>query len=223
MSTVLGLVLCGGESRRMGKDKAQLDLAGTSLIRRALDVIEPLADELVLGTGSAARYKELGLDCVLDSIEDAGPLAGLCAGLELAEQRGHEWLTILACDTPRLDTSLYRVLLETARSKSADACLLRSASGVEPLCAVYRVTCLASVRDSLASGQRKLIAFHGAVEIAFVTEADLPERLQGADLTFNVNTPQELEAERKRLASQNSTDLPRQKKRPTLASAESIA
>ena len=222
MVSVLGLVLCGGESRRMGKDKALLELACTSLIRRALAVVQPLVDELVIGTGEASRYPELGIECVLDVVPGAGPLAGLCAGLELAEARGHEWIAVLACDTPRLEVDLFRVLLATARGDDVDACLFESASGMEPLCGVYRVSCLGPIRSALDSGRLRLRGFHDQIRISFVTEAQLPPRLRGADLSFNVNTPLELDEERSRLSGGLPPHPSRPKKSPMRASAERI-
>ncbi|MFT4709190.1 MAG: molybdopterin-guanine dinucleotide biosynthesis protein A [Planctomycetota bacterium] len=204
MKGVLGLVLCGGESRRMGMDKALLDLAGSNLLQRAVDVITPLADEVFLGTGVAPRYPELGLECLLDVQAGVGPLAGLSSGLEALEARGAEWLVLVACDTPRLDTGLFRILLERAVAVDADACLLESDSGMEPMCAVYRRSCAGPVRAALQGGQRRMRSFHGDITVGLVQEHELPEPMRGKQLGFNVNTPVELAEEKARLEGKSN-------------------
>ena len=73
----LGVVLCGGQSRRMGRDKARLVLEGETLVSRAIRALDAVSDEVVLATGERPRYPESGRRCVLDSVPDGGPLAGL--------------------------------------------------------------------------------------------------------------------------------------------------
>ena len=203
MKGVLGLVLCGGESRRMGRDKALLPLGGSSLLDRSVDVLSPLVDEVFLGTGDGPRYPELGLECLLDVQAGVGPLAGLCAGLEALEARGAEWLVLVACDTPRLDTSLFRVLLERAVAVGADACLLESDGGMEPMCAVYRRTCAGPVRAALEGGERRMRSFHGDITVGLVQERELPKSMRDKQLGFNVNTPAELAEEEARRQGQD--------------------
>lgn len=158
---VVGVVFCGGRSRRMGSDKAELEVPGRpgmTLLERALQVLDGVADSVVLATGAAPRYEALGRTCVLDQVTDAGPLAGLSAALE---NTGAEWLCALACDMPDVDATLVQKLLDHARENELDVCLLETESGVEPLCAVYRRTCREAVSQSLVSGEFKMVGFHG--------------------------------------------------------------
>ncbi|MDF1800134.1 MAG: molybdenum cofactor guanylyltransferase [Planctomycetota bacterium] len=191
-----GLVLCGGRSRRMGSDKAVLDLAGTRLIDLAVAALTPLTEAVVLATGEAPRYLELGLDTVLDSHAGCGPLGGLVAGLEHAKLHDRDPVLVLACDTPRASARLFELLVERLESSSADACLLRTAEGIEPLYAVYKTSCAAPARAALAAGQRRMNAFHEAVELAFLDETELPHELAERRPATNLNTPSEYEAER---------------------------
>lgn len=178
----------------MGADKALLDLAGARLIDRAVAALEPLVGEVVLATGSAPRYRETGLPTVQDVLPDAGPLAGLVAGLERAADRGAEAVLALACDTPRADARLYAQLL--AALGDADACLLRTPDGPEPLCAVYRTTCAAPARAALAAGRRRMTAFHDEVRLTWVDLDELPRDLADSRPDTNVNTPEQYKAER---------------------------
>jgi len=193
---VVGLVLCGGRSSRMGTDKALLDLGGRALIRYPMRALAGAADEVLLACGSEARYAELGAPLVLDAIEDGGPLAGLVAGLEAAAARGARWVAVLAVDLPGADTAVVDALVRRARERDLDACLLELERGVQPTFAVYHTRCAAPARRALAAGERRLVSFHAlpvegrAARIERVRPVEL-----GADeaVAVNLNTPAELE------------------------------
>ena len=97
-------VLCGGRSRRMGRDKALLRLGDQTLLERTVGVLSRLAPRVYLACGAEERYAELGLECVLDRLPDGGPLAGLEAALTRLQADGGGWLGILACDMPRAES-----------------------------------------------------------------------------------------------------------------------
>lgn len=203
---VTGVVLCGGMSRRMGLDKARLELGDEPLLERAARVLAPLAREVVIACGSEPRYAELGFRLALDDEGVDGPLAGLAAGLAAA---GTEWVLALACDMPRVRTEDYRRLLARANAHGAggsDVCVYASARGVEPLCAVYRATCLAPMRTALANGERKATGFwnlrgaDGRPLAIERIEVELGADDQGgSDMFYNLNTPEDLARERRRL------------------------
>jgi molybdopterin-guanine dinucleotide biosynthesis protein A len=198
---VLGVVLCGGRSRRMGRDKALVELGGRRLIEYPLEVLAGVAGAALLACGPEPRYAELGLECALDEPGlGHGPLAGLLAGLEAARRRGCEWIALLACDMPRADRGLLCAMLRRARERELDACLLESESGLEPLFGVYRTTCAAPVRAALRAGQRRVVAFHpfGVEGRALRVESCLPAELVAsapADPARNLNRPEDLERE----------------------------
>ncbi|MEW6072334.1 MAG: molybdenum cofactor guanylyltransferase [Planctomycetota bacterium] len=196
-----GVVLCGGASRRMGRDKAGLDLGDRTLLERTVAIVAGRAPRVLLACGPAARYRELGPELVLDRSPDAGPLAGLEAALaRLAEGEGREgWLLVLACDMPRARGEVFDLLLERARARRADACLLATGAGLEPLYAVYHTRCLPAVRAALAAGERRMVSFHagfGPLAVATLAAAELPPALGGEGCARNLNTPRELAEER---------------------------
>jgi len=206
-----GVVFCGGASRRMGRDKALLELDGRSLVARAAHALAEVAPRVLLASGSAPRYPELGLESVLDSTAGTGPLAGLAAALERVEREGVAWLLALACDMPNVPGEVFRRLLARARAEHADACLLatrpmgpggpgagRPAGDVEPLVAVYGTSALSAVRAALARGEQRLNSFHADVRIARLALAELEPRF--ADCARNVNTPDDFRAAGGRLA-----------------------
>jgi molybdopterin-guanine dinucleotide biosynthesis protein A len=190
-----GVVLCGGASRRMGRDKARLELGGTSLIARAAQALGGVVARVVLASGAAPRYPELGLECVLDELPEAGPLAGLAAALARFERDGVGHVLVLACDMPRVRPAALAELLARARASGADVVLVATPAGPEPLLGAYHVRVLPAVRAALARGERRMLAFHAGLRVLWVPEAELE---RGA--ARNLNTPEEFLAEGGRLA-----------------------
>jgi molybdopterin-guanine dinucleotide biosynthesis protein A len=182
----LGVVFCGGASRRMGRDKAGLLLEGRTLLERALAVLDALVPEVVLASGAAPRNPELGRACLLDEEAGVGPLAGLAAALAHAEGQGMERICVLACDMPAVTPEVLRGLL--ARAGAAEVCLLATEKGLEPLCGVYHVRALPAVRAALARGARRMDSFHAEVRVERVPEAEL-----APGCARNLNTPEDYE------------------------------
>jgi molybdopterin-guanine dinucleotide biosynthesis protein A len=180
----------------MGSDKAVLRVSGSTLLERAVADLESIAAETLLACGPSARYAELGRPLVTDRHADGGPLAGIEAALARART---EWLAVLACDMPRADPRVLLAVLERAEKEDLDGCFLETANGVEPLCAVYRRTCLASMSTALASGERKITSFLRFAKasgelprVGRLPESELPAELAGRDVARNLNTPEDL-------------------------------
>lgn len=184
-----GVVFCGGQSRRMGRDKALILLGGATLIERATRVLLELTPRVLLASGPTPRYPELGFECVLDRGPDLGPLGGLEAALARVEAAGGRHVLAVACDMPRVTAGVLRALLERARAEEADVTLVATPDGEEPLCAVYAVGVLPAVRRALAAGERRMNAFHDAVRVLRVPEGELEP-----GCAANLNTPAELAA-----------------------------
>ncbi len=185
----------------MGRDKAELELGGVRLVDHALASLERVASRILVASGETQRFREFELECVLDPVKDGGPLAGLVAGLEAARSR---WLAVVACDMPRVDSEVLLRLVDRARREGLDAALFATRAGPEPLCAVYSTACLASAREALESGERRMNSFHGGrdglrkldVRAFTAHELGLPEL--GDDPAANLNTPEDLARERAR-------------------------
>jgi molybdopterin-guanine dinucleotide biosynthesis protein A len=208
-----GVVVCGGASRRMGRDKATIDLAGRTLLERAVAALTPSVDAVLLATGAEPRYAQLGLGCVLDRAPGAGPLAGLEAALAAALAADSAArapavgarVAVLAVDMPGVDSALVAALCERAERDDADALLLATESGVEPLCGVYHVRVLPAVRAALDAGERRMTAFtaHPLADGRRPRIETLdPRALGAAHATLNVNDPRDLAAARGHLATE---------------------
>jgi molybdopterin-guanine dinucleotide biosynthesis protein A len=206
---VVGVLLCGGRSERMGADKALLDLGGTRLMAYPLAALGAVSDEVLLACGREPRYVELGLALALDPVADGGPLAGLVAGLERALADGAQWACVLACDMPQASAEVLSGLLQRARSQDLDVCLLGLERGSQPAFAVYRTLCAGPARVALEAGERRLVSFHtderharAALGRALRVEVVPVEALSAREGTaLNVNTPAELERARRSLSA----------------------
>ena len=192
---VTGAVLCGGVSRRMGTDKGGLMLGEESLVARSVRALSLVSSEVLLSCGSEPKYSELGLRPVLDSCADAGPLAGITASMEACDS---EWLAVLACDLPRIVSDVPSALLDHAASLGLDVCMLSSDGQVEPLIAVYRRSCLWSMREAIRLGLRRVDSFHSvpgedgrSLSVGVLEVAALPRGVRELDVTMNLNTPAE--------------------------------
>ncbi|MFT5288049.1 MAG: molybdopterin-guanine dinucleotide biosynthesis protein A [Planctomycetota bacterium] len=160
LEKLVGLVLCGGKSQRMGEDKAQLDFEGDTLLERACGFLERDTLEVVLSTGKAPRGDSSRRQ-VADLRSDAGPLAGLEAGLsDISERYGAAWVLVLACDMPRAERDLFDHLLAAAQLIGADAAMFSSDAGDEPLFAVYHTRLLPAITAALDAGRRRMNSFH---------------------------------------------------------------
>lgn len=200
-SEVIGAVLAGGRSRRMGRDKLALDVGGKTVLERAIDALKmaELTCVVVLRDGQDPP-PTTGLMAVLrDQVEDAGPLGGLHA---LLSWLPNEWALAVPCDQPLLNRALLRGFA-AQRSDDIDAVVGRSPSGIEPLPGLYRRTCLPAVEETLASGKRSLLDLFSLIRLREVP-ADMLRQWDPDLLSYvNVNTPADLARARSLASSAN--------------------
>lgn len=169
-SDLTGLILAGGKSRRFGSDKARFEVAGRAMIEHVIEVVAVVADPLLISVAEeTVGFEAWGIPQVVDQYKDAGPLAGLHAGLLAAET---PWVLAVTCDVPFLTHEVLHTLLE-ARGPSADVVAARTPDGrTHPLCACYRKTLLPVIETQL---EEKTLALHALLDrIKNVTFVDLP-------------------------------------------------
>lgn len=190
-----GIVVCGGQSRRMGADKARLALDGHSFLERASGLLGERCGQVVLACGPEERYADAGLPLVLDEVPDGGPLAGIAAGLAALETK---YAVVLPLDMPRVSSAVIAALQARAQAEQLDVLFLAGERGVEPLCAVYGRAALPAMRRALAAGDRKVTSFMrpehqgDALRVGELPLAELREHGIAPDCLENVNTPQDL-------------------------------
>ncbi len=189
---VVGFVVAGGHSRRMGRDKALLPWDGGTLLDHAITRLGAVCREVRVLSGQELRYADRGRPVHVDALADGGPLAGLGTALSVAAPRS---VLLLGVDMPFVTDTL----LAHVRDALAgwDAAVPAVAEGAEPLCAAYAAACSAPVQEALASGERKMTSFWPRVRVRVLTDADLARFGPGARLFRNLNDPYEYSAARR--------------------------
>lgn len=189
-----GIVLSGGSSQRMGRNKALMELDGQTLIGRTLGKLSRLCDELIISANDVELYAHLPARVIPDVIPGRGALSGIHASL--AEMR-HERAVVVACDMPFLSLPLLRFMVAVA--PGYDVVVPRLGGYYEPLHAVYSASCIAPIEQLLAAGPQRIVGLFERVRVREVTQDQV--RLFRAALSFvNVNTPEDW-AEAQRLSS----------------------
>ena len=179
-----GAVMAGGQSRRLGRDKALLVVAGETLLARALRIVgQVTAEQFVIGPAER-REQAPGIQVLADELPGSGPLGGIYTALRAAR---HEHLLVVACDMPFLNPALLRYLLSLG--SGYDVVLPRVDGRGEQLHAVYARSCIEPVAAQLESGDFKIDRFFERVRVRSVEEDEL--RRHDPDLRSfrNVNTP----------------------------------
>ncbi|MDQ8186178.1 molybdenum cofactor guanylyltransferase [Pelagicoccus sp. SDUM812002] len=193
---ILGLVLCGGKSSRMGFDKGEIELEpGISLLERQLRLLAPFCRSLAVGVGPEGR-KERKLTASVVAVHDIegmeGPMAGVIAALRLA--RGKAVLAI-ACDMPFLQEGDLLLLLSRRNPERLASAFVASDGAPDPMCAIYEASALSELEQAAASGKLSLRRFLKGSEV---------ELLQAPNPTImaSVNDPKALLEARVRISSE---------------------
>jgi molybdopterin-guanine dinucleotide biosynthesis protein A len=179
-------ILAGGKSRRFGSNKALFKIAGQAVIERVIAAVPP-AHPVFIITNLPAEYAHLGLPTLPDNYPDAGPLAGIQAGLADSPR---EWNFFLACDFPCLRTAVIEEIGAALFNKNredggAQVILPETAEGLQPLCALWSKSTLPFVEAALNGGQRSVRAVLAKLSLHRVLLTQ-PEAL------LNLNTPEDL-------------------------------
>ena len=185
------IVLAGGGGKRLGTDKAFLEIGGQVLIEGIVEKMARIGDEVIIVTNSPQRYGHLEARVVGDVYPGKGALGGMYSGLKAA--RNHHSL-VVACDMPFLDLKLLRYMI--LLSPGQDVVIPRVGGLTEPLHAIYSKQCLQPIERVLAGGGGRIIDFFPEVRVRYIEEQEIklfdPQCLS----FFNINTPADLEKAR---------------------------
>lgn len=190
------IILAGGQSSRMGCDKALISIAGVPLLRSIYNIALQCTPLVFVVTPWQEKYRDiLPSQCkfipeimeennITGEIKTQGPLLGFMEGLKLVET---EWILLLACDLPLLNFDVLQDAIKQLNHVSDEiiAVLPRHHKGWEPLCGFYRRSCLSKLRDFINSGGR---SFQQWLVKHPVKELNLLDQ----QILFNCNTPDEL-------------------------------
>ena len=184
--SVSAAIMAGGKSKRMGQDKAWIELDGEPLIQRVATVLAEVADEVIV-VANEPRYASLGLRVVRDKYPAGGALGGIATGVAAAS---HDTVLVAACDMPFLSAEMWRLLL--SHVGEADVVIPRVGGEYETLHALYTKACVPQMARAIAENHLRVIAFFDQVRVLAIDEPEL----RAVDPTLrsftNVNTPEEL-------------------------------
>ena len=182
-------MLAGGKSRRFGRSKVFAPLAGAPLASWGVRALQSAGLPVGVVSDEEGVEAVLGVPARPDLEADLGPIGGLWTALQWAGERGDHGVLLLGCDMPLVGEALIRTILDW--NDDAPAVVPVGSEGPEPLCALYRSTCMPEVERRLHSSDRSLRGLAKAVGAAFIGE-DAVARVADAQTTFlNVNTVRE--------------------------------
>jgi molybdopterin-guanine dinucleotide biosynthesis protein A len=182
-----GLVLCGGGSLRMGREKALISVGGRPLVLHVAGLLAQAAEPVLLAPGQVGRLGSLGHPEVEDAAPGSGPLGGLVAGLAASP---HPLLAVAAVDMPFASPRLFTLL--SGRLEGEDAVVPRTGWGSEPLHAVYATAALPRLRAALAEGELALQAVLARLRVRWVDEDEWSTADPSGRFAVNLNREEDL-------------------------------
>jgi molybdopterin-guanine dinucleotide biosynthesis protein A len=169
VSDVSAIILAGGKSTRLGRDKASEQLLGVSLLQRVVSSVERLAGEIIVVSAAGQKLPALKVSLPIRTIEDVhaefGPLGGIYSGLRAVTA---PYALTVACDMPLLQPTLLSGLLRLATDDYDAVIPTNELALPEPLCAVYNRRCLAAIESQLSAGALKVALFLDKVRVRYV-------------------------------------------------------
>ena len=206
ISGVTGVILAGGESRRMGSDKSLLPIDGARFIDHVYARLAGLFDEVLIVTNSPELYAEIPCRKVPDIYYGQGALAGIHSGVAHAR---HSSAFVVGCDMPFVSGDLVRLIC-TAGAQG-DLVLPHSSAGHEPLHALYGKACLPAMEMALQADQQRIAGFFDRVRVVEIPAARV-QQVDPQERSFrNINTPEEYFQLREQAIDINLTSEPARK------------
>lgn len=193
LTSPLGAILAGGQSRRFGAPKALAEIDGVPIIARVRDALLGAAADVVLITGQPELFAGLQLPARPDAAEGAGVLSGVHTALLWAREAGHGAVFCVACDMPFLSAPLLRRLCKRWEESGADAVVPASSGplGFEPLYALYSAAALPEVEARVRRGECALGRLIDALDTDRLPLAEVLRFGDPDTLFLNVNTPED--------------------------------
>ncbi|MFN8456993.1 MAG: molybdenum cofactor guanylyltransferase [Anaerolineae bacterium] len=180
-------ILAGGQSRRMGQDKAFLPVGGRPVIERVIAAVTPLTDDLFISANTPDKFAPYGLSVVPDVYPDKAALGGIYSVIGAA-RHGH--VLVVACDLPFLNVALLQHLIDLASTADVIAPLIQPPQP-ETLHAVYSRNCLLPIQKRLLANQLRVIGFFEDVSVRYVGREEVAQFDPNFHSFINMNTPQD--------------------------------
>lgn len=151
-NTITGIILAGGKSRRMGREKPLIEINGKSLIQTSIDLLSPFCSEVIISANSDI-YNQFGKKVIKDEIANCGPIGGIYSSIKHSSSKLN---LILASDTPYIDAEIIEYLISNASDNRITA-IVQPNGHIEPLCAIYPSNITNNLENHIKSVNYKLI------------------------------------------------------------------
>jgi molybdopterin-guanine dinucleotide biosynthesis protein A len=193
-----GYVLAGGGSTRFGRDKALVEVGGTPMLQRMIELLRGVTEQVKL-VATLGKYYGFRVETIEDQWPREGPLGGIITALEDAAKSpaNCEWNLVVSCDMPFLTREWLAFVCERATKSKAQVVLPYSASGPEPLCACWQTAAAAKLRSGFERGVRKVTEGIALLHSEVLDEADWKRFDNEGRLFWNMNTAADYEEARR--------------------------
>jgi molybdenum cofactor guanylyltransferase len=183
------IILAGGRSSRIGRDKSLLMMRGRPVIEMILESVRPFFNEIIISTNNPESISRYGYKCAEDTVRDAGPVAGI---MSVMQKFPREYYQVVACDTPFIEGAAAARVLGMA--SGADAVIVRTPDGwPQPLFSTYSIRCLPAFEDSIRNGVFKILQCVKNLNLIDITIENLELKTPWEKHFFNINTLDDIE------------------------------
>ena len=179
------IILAGGKSRRMGKDKALLKINESSFIEILQTELSPLGEKFISSNNEAINHNP-SYTVLCDEFIDAGPLSGILRALEVTRK---DALFVVACDMPFITIKFVKKLFEEWNKMHSEILVVKDCNDrIHPLCGIYKKSLKYTIRDMLMHNKHRMLDLINNADSAILSLSDL-----GFDdkIVSNINTPEE--------------------------------
>jgi len=183
-----GVILAGGKSKRMGTNKAFLEINGQRMIDQIVDIFKNTFEEVILVTNSPIEYLHLDLRIVTDLVPNKGALGGIYTGLFFSS---FQHVFVAACDMPFLNREFIDYMV--SKVDNFDIVVPRSRDGLQPLHAIYSKRCIRHIEAQLELDDLKITNFYPKVRVKEISHHEILSFDPKSSLFFNINTTEDME------------------------------
>lgn len=180
LKPVNAIILCGGQSRRMGSNKAFLPLGKSTFLQTLIDTLKTLTNQVII-SGDPKLYKQFGCEVIIDCYSNCGPLSGILSGLNASNT---EWNFIVSVDTPLVNKNIFTTLQDQINQQQV--VIAKTTKRTMPLIGFYHQSCKAKIEEALQNGNLKVMQTLETLK----TEEKMID-IQQQTLLHNINTPED--------------------------------
>lgn len=153
-NNITGIILAGGQSSRMGKDKGVCNFKGKALVEYAIEALQDSCGEIVISTNKPDAYKKYGFPLIPDEIKEIGPMGGIYSCLKKSCNNHN---LVLSCDTPFINAGMVKHIIANIDNNFDAIVPIHGDDFLEPLCAYYNINVVKQLEEHITNGDFKLM------------------------------------------------------------------